>query len=77
MEGYFAALSKPTRKPIPLLRYFVIKHQGFTSLLDGYCSCPKLLNTLVIPLVGYAKNTLSSITYILKLGGILHIPTKT
>jgi hypothetical protein len=69
-------LPKPTRKPIPSLRYYVIKHHGSTSLLEGYCSCPKLLNTPAIPLTMYPKNTLGSITYILKLGKILHSPTK-
>jgi hypothetical protein len=34
------------------------------SLLEGYCSCLKLLNTPMIPLIGYLKNTLGSITYI-------------
>jgi hypothetical protein len=47
------------------------------SLLEGHCSCPKLLYTLAIPHVGYPTNTLGSITYILKLGGILHNFTKT
>jgi hypothetical protein len=42
------------------------------SLLEGYYSCPKLFNTLTISFVGYPINTLGSITYILKLGGILH-----
>jgi hypothetical protein len=77
VEGYFVALPKPTRKPIPSLGYFVIKHQGFTSFLKEYCSCPKLLNTLAIPLARYLRNTLGSITYILKLGRVLHILTKT
>jgi len=56
--------------------YFVIKHHGFT-LLEGYCSCPKLLNIPTLPIIGYAKNTLGSITYILKLEGVLHGPPKT
>jgi hypothetical protein len=46
-------------------------------LLEGYYSCPKLFNTLAIPLIGYFINTLGSITYLLKLGGVLHNPTKT
>jgi hypothetical protein len=40
------------RRPIPL-----IKHHGFT-LLEGYCSCSKLHNTFVIPLIWFPKNTL-------------------
>jgi hypothetical protein len=36
--------------------------------MKGYCLCPKLLNTHAIPLTGYPRNTLSSITYLLKLG---------
>ncbi len=42
----------------------------------GYCSCPKLFNTLVIPLLRYSKNTLGSITYILTRGGVLRNPTR-
>jgi hypothetical protein len=38
---------------------------------------PKLLNTPTIPFAGHPKNTLGSITYFLKLGGILHSLTKT
>ncbi len=30
-----------------------------------------------IPFVGYFKNTLGSITYLLKLGRVFHNPTKT
>jgi len=37
----------------------------------------KLFNTFAIPLIGYPINTLSSITYLLKLGGVFHNPTKT
>jgi hypothetical protein len=65
---------------MPSLRYFIIKHIGCTyesMLLEGYCSWPKLLNTLTIPLLGYPINTLGSITYFLKLGRIFHSPTKT
>jgi hypothetical protein len=77
VEEYFVALPKPTRKPIPTLGYFEIKHQGFTLLLEGYCSCPKLFNTLAIPLARYPKNTLGSTTYLLKVGRVLHNITKT
>jgi len=77
MEGYCVAIPKPTRKPISSLGYYIIKHQGSTSLLKGYCSCPKLFNTPAIPLVRYPINTLGTITYILKLGRVLHNPIKT
>jgi hypothetical protein len=46
-------------------------------LLEGYCSFSKLFNTLAIPFVGYPKNILGSITYLLKLKKVLHNPTKT
>jgi hypothetical protein len=39
--------------------------------LEEYCSWPKLFNTPAIPLLGYPKNTLGSITYLLKLGRVL------
>jgi len=64
VEGYCVALPKPIRKPIPSLGYFLIKHQGSTLLLEKYCSCPKLFNTPAIPLIGYPKNTLGSMTYL-------------
>jgi len=38
---------------------------------------PKTTQYTCNTFAGYPKNTLGSITYILKLGGILHIPTKT
>jgi len=76
MEGYLETIPKPIKKINPSSRYYVIKHHGF-MLLEVYCSCPKLLNTHVIPLVGYFKNTLGSITYLLKLGGVLHNLNKT
>jgi hypothetical protein len=43
-------LHNPTRKSISSLRYSIIKHHGFT-LLEGYCSCSKLHNTHVMPLI--------------------------
>jgi hypothetical protein len=76
MEGYCVTLPKPTKKPIPSIKYFVNKHHGFT-LLERYCSCPKLFDTPTIPIVGYPKNTLGSITYILKLEDVLHGLPKT
>jgi hypothetical protein len=76
MEGCCIALPKPTRKPIPSLGYFVIKHRGF-MLLKGYYSYPELLNTPAIPFIRYPKNTLDSITYLWKHGKILCNPTKT
>jgi hypothetical protein len=51
--------------------YSIIKHHGFT-LLEGYCSKLTLLNTSTIPLVGHPINTLGSITYLSKLGGVFH-----
>jgi hypothetical protein len=71
VEGYCVALPKPTRKPIPSLRYLVIKNHGST-LLEGYCSSSKLHNTPAIPLISYPKNTLGSITYLFKLGEVMH-----
>jgi len=70
VEGYCVTLPKPPRKPIPSLKYLVIKHHGST-LLKGYCSCSKLHNTLAIPLINYPRNIMGSITYIFKLGGVL------
>jgi hypothetical protein len=61
MEGYCVALPKHTKKPIPLLGYLIIKYHGST-LLEGYFSCSKLHNTPAIPLIGYPKYTLGSIT---------------
>jgi hypothetical protein len=49
----------------------------WSRLLEGYCLCPKLLNACAIPLLGYIKNCLGSITYLLKLEGVLHNHTKT
>jgi hypothetical protein len=71
VKRYSVALPKPTKKPIPSLRYSIIKHHRST-LLEGYCSCPKILNRLAIPFIRYPKNALGCITYILKLGGALH-----
>jgi len=75
LEKYCITIPKPTRKPIPSLRYFIIKHHGCmhgSTLLKGYCSWPKLLNTPTIPLTWYPINTLGSITYLLKLGRVFH-----
>jgi hypothetical protein len=47
------------------------------TLLGGHCSWPKLFNKLTIPFLGYPRNTLGSITYIMKLGRVFHSPTKT
>jgi hypothetical protein len=51
--GVFLALPKPTRKPIPSLRYFVIKHGG-SMLLKGYVHVPKT--------VQYTCNTLHRVS---------------
>jgi hypothetical protein len=80
MKGYCITTPKPTRKSIPSLGYFIIKHHGYThgsTLLEGCCSWPNLLNTLIIPFSTYPKNTLGSITYLLKFEGVFHSPTKT
>jgi len=45
--------------------------------MEGYYSWPKLFNTFAIPFARYPRNTLGSITYFLKLEGVLHNPTKT
>jgi len=76
VEQYCVALPKPIKKPIPSLKYFIIKHQRST-LLERYYSSLKLFNTPTIPFVGYPTNIVGSITYILKLGRVMHSPTKT
>ncbi len=76
LAGYCIALLKPIRKPIPSLWYYIIKHHGFT-LLEGYCSCPKLFNTNLVPLLRSLENKLGSITCLFKLGRVLHNRTKT
>jgi hypothetical protein len=80
LEGYYIITPKLTRKPIASLGYFIIKHHGCMhgcTLLEGYCSWPKLFNKLTIPFLGYPINTLGSITYIMKLGRVFHNLTKT
>jgi hypothetical protein len=80
MEGYCITTPKPTRKPIPSLGYFIIKHRGCMHgpmVLKGYCSWPKLLNTPTIPLSSYPRNTFNSITYLLELGRVFYSRTKT
>jgi hypothetical protein len=47
------------------------------GLLEGYNLCPKVLNACAIPLLGYIKNLLGSITYLLKLERVLHSHTKS
>jgi len=76
VKGYYVTLPKPTRKPIPSLGYFIIKHHG-SMLLEGFCTCPKLFNTPTIPHVKYLRNILSFITYFLKFGRVLHNLTKS
>jgi len=51
-------------------------HMGLWYWKD-ICSWPKLLNTPTMPLSSYLRNTFGFITYILKLGGVLHYHTKT
>ncbi len=73
LEGVLPSHTKTYKETNTLIRVFS-KHHGFT-LLEGYCSCSKLHNTPTISLIGYIKNTLRSITYIFKLGGLMHSPT--
>jgi hypothetical protein len=48
----------------------------WSTLLEGYCSCPKRLNERAIHLSRYPKNMLGPITYLLKCGRVLSSPTK-
>jgi len=74
VKRYYINLPKPTRKPIPSLRYSIIKHHGYI-LLEGYffifkttqytCNTPHRLSRKYI---GFHN---------LKHGGVLHSPTKT
>jgi len=41
------------------------------------CQWLGIFNAHAIPLVGYPKKNLGFMTYILKLGGVLHYHTKT
>jgi len=79
LEEYCIALPKPKRDALPSLSYTIKPWAElfWSRSLEGYYSCPKRLNEHAIPLARYPRNTLGSITYILKLGGILHNPTKT
>jgi hypothetical protein len=81
VEGFYVALPKPTRKPIPSFGCYVTKHHWLIYFglcyWKGIVHSQKLFNTLVVPFVGYPKNILGFITYILKLGRVLHNPTKT
>jgi hypothetical protein len=52
------------------LNYFGLNYQG-VLVWQG------ILNAHAIPLIRYPQNRLGSITYILKLGGVLHYHTKT
>jgi hypothetical protein len=74
LAKYYIVIPKPTRKPIPSLGYLIIKHHGFT-ILEGYCSCSKLHNIFAMPFITNPINTLGSITYFFKLGGVMHNPT--
>jgi len=69
LEGYFIAIPKPKSKAIPCSGYSITPWAKFfwSNLLKGYCKWLGILNAHAIPLVGYPKNPLDSITYILKL----------
>jgi hypothetical protein len=72
--------TKPKGETIPLPRYS-IKHHGLNHFLplffEGYYSWLEAWNKIVVPLSGYPKNALGSITYFSTLCGISHKPTKT
>ncbi len=47
------------------------------GLLEGYCSCPIILNSHVLPLFKHPIKLLGYITYLLEFGRVLHSPNKT
>jgi hypothetical protein len=49
----------------------------WSKLLKGHCSCIRLFNAHALPLSGHPRNHLGSITYLLKLGKVLHSHIKT
>jgi len=78
LEKYYVTLTKPRRNPIPSLGYTITSwvELFWSRLLEGYCSCLEGLIKHVIPLLGYPKNTLGSITYLLTCGKVLRSPMK-
>jgi hypothetical protein len=79
LKRYCIALTKPKRKAIPSLGYTITSWAELfrSKLLKGYYSCLEGLTEHAIPLLGYPKNTLGSITYILTHGRVLCSPMKT
>jgi hypothetical protein len=73
LERYCATLTKPRRNK-PLLGYTITP---WAKLLEGYCSCSKGFTKHTISFLGYPRNTVGSITYLLTHGGVLHSPMKT
>ncbi len=71
---------KPWRKTILSWRYF-INTMGWIILVQviGVLFMPKITTQCIhaIPFLGYIKNPLGSITYLLKLKGVLHNHSKT
>jgi hypothetical protein len=72
---------KPWKKAIPSWGYFV-NTMGWIILVQvikGVLFMPKTTTQCihVIPFLGYIKNPLGSITYLLKLRGVLHSHSKT
>jgi len=78
LERYYVALTKPRKNAIPSLGYIVTpwvklfwSKQYIRVLL-----MPRKFTKHAIPLLGYAKNTLGFITYILTHGRVLYSPMK-
>jgi len=74
--GVLRSPPEPTMKSIPSLRYFIIKHHGST-LFKGIVHGQNYSIHSQYPSQGILKNTLGSITYLLKLGRVFHILIKT
>jgi len=72
LKRYCIALTKPTRNAIPSLGYAVTQWAElfWSKLLKGYYSCLEGFTKHAIPFLGYPKNTLGSITYILTHGRV-------
>ncbi len=74
---YYITIPKPIRKSIPFCGNMQTPWAQlfWFGLLEGYCSCLKLLNSHALPLLGYPIKPLGSITYILEFKKVLHNPT--
>ncbi len=73
LKKHCVTLTKPRRNAIPSLGYTITPWAElfWSKLLEGYYSCPKGLTKHAIPLLGYPRNTLGFITYLLTRGGVL------